>query len=448
MDFAALRAETAQDPELRDCWWGEFNARCPYFGVFGKLGERKGSFALLSAMEHLKQQGLNVGVVAMAHGGPEVEQRFRHEVLARGLVDRVLQIPFVPHWRVPDFLRGCLAVCCLEQGFPIAHHTPIIPLEVLSCGKCLVGSSEIIRKIPDHERLPNGYACVAIEDVNDIDRLSDRLAAIAQDPAPTAAVGARGYAFAHELQCQSTFPQALDRILIAAAAGEDMVEPSTDRVVAPDDDDRFPVTRLAAKMPALRRRVRSGAIDLPKAHKILQQVEDLANDAPRVAVLAAVIRIEIAVAAAESINAADHPDQVDRAIPGAANRWAIGESDIASLYPIRGPNVQLLAFDHDISSYRGVCRLEDLPVTLDGQPSYMVVFAGFGARAPLVVDPVTARILELSDGTRTAGDIMAQLKQENTLSAPLEDELGWIETLFIEGLLRLRRADTELRSIA
>ncbi len=54
---------------------------------------------------------------------------------------------------------------------------------------------------------------------------------------------------------------------------------------------------------------------------------------------------------------------------------------------------------------------------------------------------MTARILELSDGTRTASDIMEQLKQEDALSAAVDDELGWIETLFIEGLLRLRHTN-------
>jgi glycosyltransferase involved in cell wall biosynthesis len=454
MDFTALRSEVAHDPELRDSWWGEFDADCPYFAVFGKLGERKGSFALLSAMQRLKQQGVNVGLVAMAHGRPEIEKEFRDEVRARGLIDRVLQIPFVPHWRVPEFLRGCLAVCCLEQGFPIAHHTPIIPLEVLMCGKCLVGSTEIIRKLPDHGRLPNGYGCVAIEDVNDIARLSGTLAAIAQDPAPSAAVGARGYAFARDLQSESIFPQALERILIAAAAGEDIADVAADRVAASDgdaDDDHFPLTRLAATMPALRLYGQtadtSGAVNLSRAREILEHVEHLGNGEPRLAALAAAVRVEIAVATAESMNAQSFSDEVDSPFAGGATRWAIGADDIGPLLPIRGRNVQLLTFDHDISTFRDVRRLEDLPVKPVACPSYMVVFAGGDARAPLVVDPVTARILELSDGTRTASDIMEQLKQEDAVSAAVDDELGWIETLFIEGLLRLRHTNFAPRQL-
>src|SRR5262249_21998223 len=131
---------------------------------------------------------------------------------------RILQIPFLPHWRVPEFLRGCLAVCCLEQDFPIGFHTPMIPFEVLLCGSCLVASTEVITKLPAYGRLPHGYGCVAIEDVGDIEGLSASLAAIVQDPKPAVAVGARGRAFACALQSEATFPLQLERILEAAVA--------------------------------------------------------------------------------------------------------------------------------------------------------------------------------------------------------------------------------------
>ena len=81
-------------------------------------------------------------MVALAHGSPLVEKQFRERAVALGLDDRILQLPFVPHWRVPEFLRGCRAVCCLEQGFPIAFHTPIVAREVLLAGSCLLASAE------------------------------------------------------------------------------------------------------------------------------------------------------------------------------------------------------------------------------------------------------------------------------------------------------------------
>ena len=182
LDIAALRAEATADPEFSDLIWGNFAADRPYFGVYAKLGERKGSFAVLAAMHRLISAGLDVGLIALAHGGATVERDFRTRAVELGLADRVLQIPFIPHWRVPEFQRGCLAVCCLEQDFPIGFHRPITPLEVLLCGACLVGSTEVIRKLPNPEQLAHGYNCVAVEDVNDFAKLSECLAAIVTDP--------------------------------------------------------------------------------------------------------------------------------------------------------------------------------------------------------------------------------------------------------------------------
>jgi hypothetical protein len=57
------------------------------------------------------------------------------------------------------------------------------------------------------------------------------------------------------------------------------------------------------------------------------------------------------------------------------------------------------------------------------------------ARDPLLVDEVTAQILRLSDGTRTASDIVRRLNGEAGASAA--DNLAWIEGLFVRGLISL-----------
>jgi hypothetical protein len=57
---------------------------------------------------------------------------------------------------------------------------------VLLCGSCLVASTELIQKLPGYEQLPSGYGCVAIQNINDIGSLTERLAAIAEDPEPAA----------------------------------------------------------------------------------------------------------------------------------------------------------------------------------------------------------------------------------------------------------------------
>jgi glycosyltransferase involved in cell wall biosynthesis len=451
LNLPELRIEVAQDRALSDLLWGEFAADRPYFGIYGKLGERKGSFALLAAMHRLKSAGLEVGLVALAHGSPAVQASFRARTTELGLADRVLQIPFLPHWRVPEFLRGCAAVCCLEQDFPIGFHSPIIPREVLLCGACLVGSTEVIRKLPSYGRLPHGYGCVAIEDVADIKTLSERLAAIVEDPQPAAAVGARGRNFARELQREAPFPQALERIL-AAAAARTRIPPtagwSVDHTLAEDENGCFPLTKLVADAFAETNEDQDSrkatfqpqrTPDLVWAREVLAVAEQVdGNTAHRL--LAPPVRIEIAIAEAES--------EADQTIckEGSAplfrlhiRRWAMADGDLAGLVPFRDPQMRIVAFDHDVSKYLGARTTAAFPAVLGPGPSYIVAFGSSKGtrREPLLVDTLTARVLMLSDGTRTASEIAREL-DDQTNPSTVAGNLQWIESLFASGLIWLR----------
>ena len=452
IDLEELKEEAELDPDMRDSLWGQFRTDRPYFGVCGKLGKNKGSFALLHALEKLKRNGVDVGLVALAHGRPEVEQEFRRRVCELDLADRVLQLPFLPHWRVPEFLRSCLAVCCLEQDFPIAFHTPIIPLEVLLCGKCLVGSTEIIRKLPRYERLPNGYGCVAIDDVNDIAALSTRLAAIVQDPAPAVAVGARGCAFAQDLQKDVDFPNTLERILETAASRQKILpkkhEQRADHVINTTENRRFPLTRLAvdeiAKWAGVTDRHEvDGLIDLARANEVLAIIErGMREGRPGLKSLASAVHVEIAIAAAESeqVNA-DHAAAFDPLFSLRMRRWGLMEGDFAVLLPVRDPRLRILKFNDNILEFRGVHTAAALPAEPNVGPSYVVAFAGEGgALDPLLVDHATARILELSDGKLTVGEICERLKSER-VSLEGQNELAWIKNLFVNGWVRLHHPE-------
>ena len=453
IDLAALTDEVEPDPTLRDAFWGQFPADRPYIGVCGKLGESKGSFALLAAMRRLKLAGIDVGLVALAHGQPEVEQKFRRRAQALGLADHVLQIPFLPHWRVPEFLRSCLAVCCLEQDFPIAFHTPQIPLEVLLCGKCLVGSTEVIRKLPNYERLPSGYGCVAIEDVNDDAALSARLAAIAQDPAPTAAIGARGCIFAGDLQKDLAFPDMLEQILKAAASQQKIsraARAQADNVMDKAENPHFPLTQIAvAEMTkGLGTADRSDVeepIDLRRAREMLATIErSMREGRPDLKSLASAVHVEIAIAAAESeVVDADGAADSDPLFSLRMRRWGLGEGELAALVPVRDPRLRILKFNDNVSEFRGARTAAELPANPKSGPSFVVAFAGKGdARDPLLVDQATARILELSDGKLTAGQICEHLKRERG-SSEAQNDLAWIENLFVSGLVRLQDPDAD-----
>jgi len=450
LDLVALRREVKSDPELRDMLWGGFTGDLPYFGIYGKLGETKGSFALLAAMQRLKQAGLEIGLVAMAHGWPALESKFRARAEELGVADRVLQIPFLPHWRVPEFLRSCLAVCCLEQDFPIAFHTPVIAREVLICGACLVGSTEVIRKLPDYERLPDGYGCIAIEDVQDIEALGARLAAIASDPAPIASVAARGRAFARAAQASARDPDRLERLLETAMrrrAPSKRARPAAGVAAVEDQDPRFPVTQLAAH--ALRGRhatsdagkakaLPRGPIDLPQAREVLAAAERSAQGGDSsLRPVAAAIRLEIAIAEAESAADADGPmENFDPCFRLRTKRWALVDDDLAGLVPVKDPQLRMMTFD--------VSALEDgraetgYRAVRTPRPRHVAAFARMNGerREPLFVSDETARILQLSDGTRTALEIVAELGSgtRNGDGRGLQQ----IEELFVTGLLRLQ----------
>jgi glycosyltransferase involved in cell wall biosynthesis len=446
LDMSALRREVElESPELRDAFWGDFSGELPFFGIYGKLGETKGSFALLAAMARLKAEGVKVGLLAMAHGWPALEQKFRARAKELGIADRLLQIPFLPHWRVPEFLRSCFAVCCLEQDFPIVFHTPVIAREVLTCGQCLVASTEVIRKLPDHVRLPDGYGCVAIQDVQDIGSLSARLGAIVQDPEPIASVAARGRAFAGALQVEAKASGTLEELLQNAARRRS----GRKRRSAPPacvENLRFPVARAAARTLRSDREAEPGAsIDLARAREVLKLAErSIERGDERMRPVAAAIRIEIALAEAELPALADAvPLAGERETEGddplfrlRGRRWGLVDGELAALCPVCHPNLRIITFDATELAEQQTKVRRRKP-----SPRNMVAFAqANGERTErLLISDISVRILKLSDGTVTTQEIAARLGAEDPW-ANVPETLRLVEDMFVAGLLRLQEA--------
>jgi glycosyltransferase involved in cell wall biosynthesis len=429
LDIVGLRAEMDQDPELRASMWGGFEPDRPYFGVCGKLGERKGSFALLAAMQQLKQAGLKIGLVVLAHGATDVEIRFRAMAQELGLTDCILQLPFLPHWRVPEFLRGCLAVCCLEQGFPIGFHTPIIPREVLLCGTCLVGSTEVLRKLPMHEQLPHGYGCVAIDDVNDVDTLSARLAAISANPELAAVVGARGCAFAQHRQRDALYPPTLEAVL--EAASERRPAPSQARWRADESVGGAGSNLSGASLT-------SAGYDCPD--KVAGQGA-VASEVKRW-LLAPEDRIELAIAATESdAGGASFIDDEDPLFRLRTKQWAMVKEDLERLVPIRNSRLRIVELDEHATQFLDA-QVDSESFSAAGRsPSHIVAYVRSQRerRNPLRIDEATAQILKLSDGTRTALEIAKAVTAPSDTPATASN-LEWIEHLFVLGLIGLQDA--------
>ena len=452
LDLKKLRDEIGQSPDLRDMLWGGFAGDRPYFGIYGKLGDNKGSFALLAAMHRLKLEGLDVGLVALAHGRPDIEKRFRERATELGLTGDILQIPFIPHWRVPEFLHRCLAVCCLEQNFPIGFHSPIIPLETLLCGTCLVASTEVLRKLPQWDRLPHGYGCVAVNDVNDVKELSGKLAAIVRRPDLAAVVGARGRAFAQDCQQDLEFPERLERILKAAAEHQALPKnASHSRIYEAAETENFPLTQIASSVlrdaplesqSALDEASATDGIDLAHAQRVRARLhEAIANGNTNLRSLAQAVDVEIVIAKAETDLDNEPAEQttIDPLFRINIGEWALEENALGRLTPVCTTQFRILRFEYDISEFLRVQSVADFPQSVGAGPGQIVVFSKRASREPLLIDRFTARILELSDGTRTGDRIVDQLNREfgRTKSA---DHLTWLESLLLSGLIGLRES--------
>ena len=275
--------------------------------------------------------------------------------------------------------------------------------------------------------------------------MGERLAAIMRDPALAAVVGRRGHAYARELQEDLSFPERLEEILEASVTPRRRSPAPRPPSGKPDGQaacDRFALTRMAAAaIGALGQSatdLAKEAGDPPPARELLAALErriDAGEAGLRS--MAAAVATEVAIAAAESEacdpGEAEEPDPLFRLRTA---RWAIDDADVAQLVALRNPRIRVLAFDTDVAQLLGARTAAELPPQPSLRRSYVVAFAdaGAGRDDPLVVDELTARILQLSDGTRTAGAIAA------TLESKASSNLKWIERLFVHGLISLREA--------
>jgi hypothetical protein len=255
------------------------------------------------------------------------------------------------------------------------------------------------------------------------------------------------------------FPQTLERTLAAAATRQKIPHAAgslTFGAATSVAESRFPLTQLVAaaigrpfgNQDANNASVAAGqVIDLACAERVLEAVErGIADGRTALGPLAAAVRIELAVAAAE-----DDGEQSD--VPAdplfrlRSQQWPTCDDGLAGLAPVRDPQLRILEFDHDVADFLGARTAADFPAVTRPGPSYIVAFGGSGGgrREPLLVDGLTARILMLSDGKRSTAELARELGRQSDASAEA-DNLEWFEHLFVCGLIGLRDTPTDTGS--
>ena len=194
-----------------------FDKTVPTIGIYGKIGRAKGSYDLIEALAKAKAQEINFNLLCLSNGVAR-EDYLRH-IAGHNLSDRTWVLPFLPHWRVPEFLRSCTAVCFLERDFPVAIHGPQIPREVMSCGKCLIVSGEIARK-QSHiftAATQDPPIAIVVNDPRDTSDLAEAIIPVLRDPELASRIGKAGYQWVRDLFAASDTAGVLSSLLAAVA---------------------------------------------------------------------------------------------------------------------------------------------------------------------------------------------------------------------------------------
>jgi glycosyltransferase involved in cell wall biosynthesis len=167
--------------------------RIPTIGIYGKVGESKGNYELLSALDIIAKKKIDFNFVSISgSNSTQLEKYYKAILETKFLPQKTWILPPIAPWRIPSFLKRCNIVCFLEHRFPISFHTPVVPREILTSGACLVCSKEIVEKQWFKINLVDGKNFVLIYDPKDIEYLSKRLLILLENKQLTYAIGKRG----------------------------------------------------------------------------------------------------------------------------------------------------------------------------------------------------------------------------------------------------------------
>lgn len=183
----------------------------PVLGIYGKLGEQKGTFDLLHAARLLINRGFRLHLMFVGRGWQEAA--FGQQITELGLARYVRMHPFIPHWGIPGFIRACNAVAFLERDFAIRAHTPTIPCEVLSCGTCLVLSEEVLRKQMFRAFARQRENLVVVADPRDHAELAQAIRYALENPDRARRIGLAGHSLTEDLPDVADYVDGLERVL-------------------------------------------------------------------------------------------------------------------------------------------------------------------------------------------------------------------------------------------
>lgn len=190
LNVAALRRHLADGRSPWKVMGGGLPQDRPVVGIFGKLGDAKGSFDIARALGTLKRSGRETP--HLLYVTEQESRRFDHlrSLLAdEGVLDDVTLLPYLPHWRMPGAFALCSVVAFLENRFSVEIHRPQVPREAAVSGKCVLLSSEVAGYQVTTRPITDQQDALIVRDPRDIAELSAALSRIARSPAEISEIG-------------------------------------------------------------------------------------------------------------------------------------------------------------------------------------------------------------------------------------------------------------------
>jgi glycosyltransferase involved in cell wall biosynthesis len=409
LDVATLRIRTESSSAT------SFDETVPAIGIYGKIGTSKGTFDLLDALSILRSQGSSFSVLAMI--GATQAADLEAQAAKRGLLDRIFALPFMPNWRVPEFIRRCACVCVLEREFSIKVHRPVTPREVMACGVPLLISAQLAKKHVYGDALENEKNCIIIDRPQDHATLAAALSSVLIDGPRRHAIGSCASQLARNMENRDQYLGQWESILQPSPYSR-----SSDCLMNQPEDLRAVNARYSligeeellrispeAILPAYVERLATCDFE-PGLKSRLQEYLAYINLRYSVKALVRSIAVKFVVS--------DHHERSAR------------HADTRKLRPVRGTATNLRRYSFDVTAVRvgsmgGVFSLQ-IP---DDDTLLLLIGAPNGELYELKVDRIVGEIISGCDGTRTVDDLAAEIGAHHQCQQQqVFDALDWLHT--------------------
>lgn len=143
----------------------------PTIGIIGKYGPYKRIYELTRALERMDTK-YKLFILCDAEGKSKLES-----IISREVKKKTVFMNFTAPWNMPSIYKSIDILYCGEKGFVIEEHFPLIPLEGMSSGRCVLMSDELFKKYSKIFNLQEGVNVVKVDSTNpkDIKRSLEHL---------------------------------------------------------------------------------------------------------------------------------------------------------------------------------------------------------------------------------------------------------------------------------